>query len=105
MYKKYRCCIHEIKYIIIQNIDNQNIGNELCLCLSFSDVNAYIIEENNTKMLEMYKKLWSKIKNQIECISIETINSTKCNFTESIKCEKDPMKIRFDSFDSFAYLV
>ena len=31
-------------------------------------------------MLEMYKKL-------------------ECNFTESVKYEKDPMKIRLDSYD------
>ena len=66
--------IHEIKYIITQNIDNQYIDHELPLCLSLSDVNACIIEEsenkylvfalteNNRKMLEMHKKLWSKIK-------------------------------------------
>ena len=43
--------IQEIKYIITQNIDNQNIDNELPFCLSFSDVNAYIIEENENKYL------------------------------------------------------
>ena len=91
---------HEIKYIIMQNIDNQNIDNELPLCLSFNDTDSYIIEENknkylifvlkenNKKMLEMYKKLWNEIKKQIEC-----------NSTESIKYEKDPMKIRIDSYD------
>ena len=36
----------------------------------------------------MYKNLWSEIKKQI-----------KINFTESIKYEKDPMKIRLDSYD------
>ena len=103
--------IHEIKYIIKQNIDNQNIDNELPLCLSFSDLNVYIIEENenkylifaltenNRKMLEVYKKLWSKIKKQIGCNSVEAINSSKCYFTESNEYEKDPMKIRFDSYD------
>ena len=40
---------HEIKYIITQNIDNQNIDNELPLCLSFNDIDAYIIEENKNK--------------------------------------------------------
>ena len=60
---------HEIKYIITQNIDNQNIDNQLPLCLSFNDIDACIIEENknkylifvltenNKKTLEMYKKL------------------------------------------------
>ena len=74
---------HEIKYIIMQNIDNQNIDNELPLCLSFNDTDSYIIEENknkylifvlkenNKKMLEMYKKLWNEIKKQIECNSTE----------------------------------
>ena len=32
---------YEIKYIIMQNIDK-----EVPLCLSFSDVDTYIIEEN-----------------------------------------------------------
>ena len=44
------------------------------LCLSFSDVDAYIIgenenkylifalEQNNKEVLDAYKKLWSKIK-------------------------------------------
>ena len=39
-------------------------------------------------MLEMYKKLWSEVKKQ-----------TECNSTELIKHEKDPMKIRLDSYD------
>ena len=43
--------ILEIKYIITQNIDNRNIDNELFLYLSFSDVNAYIIKENENKNL------------------------------------------------------
>ena len=39
-------------------------------------------------MLEMYEKLWSEVKNQVEC-----------NSTESVKYEKDPMKTRLDSYD------
>ena len=73
-------------------------------------MNAYIIEENenkylifastenNRKIFEMYKKLWSKIKTQSEINSVETINSSKCNLIASIKDEKNPMKIRFVSF-------
>ena len=53
-----------------------------------SKLNVILPKENNKKMLEMYKKLWNEIKKQI-----------KCNFTESIKYEKDPMKIRIDSYD------
>ena len=61
--------IDEIKYIRMQNIDNENIDNEVPICLNFGDVNAYIIEEdenkylnfalteNNRKLLEIYKKL------------------------------------------------
>ena len=87
---------HEIKYSITKNIDNQNIDTELPLCLSFNDINAYIenkylifaLTENNRKMLEMHKKFWLEVKKQIEC-----------NSTESIKYEKDPMKIRLDSYD------
>ena len=36
----------EIKYIMMQNINNQNIDRGISLCLSFSDVDAYIIDEN-----------------------------------------------------------
>ena len=65
---------YEIKYITMQSINNQHIAKEVPLCLSFSDVDAYIIEENenkylafaltenNKEVLELYKKLWTKIK-------------------------------------------
>ena len=91
---------HEIKNIMTQNISHQNIDNEVPLCLSFSDVDAYIIEENeskylifaltenNRKMFEIYKKLWREVKQQIECNSIT-----------AIKFGKDPIKIRLDSYD------
>ena len=35
----------------MQSINNQNIDKEVPLCLSFSDVDAYIIEENENKYL------------------------------------------------------
>ena len=66
--------IYEIKSIMIQSINNQNIDRGTPLCLSFSDVDAHIIEENennylifvltedNQEVLEPHKKLWSKIK-------------------------------------------
>ena len=66
--------IYEIKYITVQSINNQNIDRGIPLFLSFSDVDAYIIEENenkylifaltenNKEVLELYKKLWSEIK-------------------------------------------
>ena len=65
--------IYEIKYIMMQSINNQNIDTEIPLCLSFSNVDAYIIEENenkylifalrenNKEVLELYKKTWSEI--------------------------------------------
>ena len=63
---------------MIQIINNQNIDNEVPLCLSFSDVDAYIIKENgfvltknNKKELscrELYKKIWSEMKKQIVMI-------------------------------------
>ena len=40
----------------------------------------------------MYKKLWSEVKKQIEC------NSVECNSAKSIEYEKDPIKIKFDSY-------
>ena len=43
--------IYEIKYIIMQSINNQNIDRAIPLCLSFSDVDAYIIEKNESKYL------------------------------------------------------
>ena len=79
---------------------NKNIDSENPLCLTFSDVDAYIIEKgnenkylifalmkNNKKLLGIYKKLWNQIK-----IQTETINGG-----ESIKYKKDIMRIRFDS--------
>ena len=94
---------HEIKYITTQNINNQNIDNEIPLCLSFSDVDAYIIEENkylifaltenNRKMLKTYKNLWSKIK-------VTDFNSVECNSTKSIEYEKDLIKTnKFGGYD------
>ena len=102
---------HEIKYITTQHINNPNIDKELPPCISFSDVRAYIIKvnenkylifvltENNKNFLNIYKKLCSKITREIKCYTIETTNSSKCNFTESIKYERDPTRIRLDSYN------
>ena len=77
----------------------QSIDGKVPLYLRFSDVDAYFIEENedkylafaltenNKEVLELSKKLWSKIKTQIK-----TINSGK-----SIKYKNYFMKIRLDS--------
>ena len=66
----------------IQIINYQNIDRGIPLCLSFSDVDAYIIEENESKyvifaltennkeVLELYKQLWIEIKKQIKAINI-----------------------------------
>ena len=88
--------VYSIKYIMMESINS-----EVRLCLSFSDVDAYIIEENgnkhliftltknNKKVLELYKKLWSKIKKQVNAI----------NSNASIKYKNNFMKIRLDSYD------
>ena len=47
------------------------------------------MRENNKKVLELYKKLWSEIKKQIKAI----------NSGESIKYKNAFMKIRLDSYD------
>ena len=69
--------MYEIKYIMMQSVNSQNIDREIPLCLSFNNVDVYIIEENedkyliltltenNKKVLELYKKLWSEIKKQV----------------------------------------
>ena len=94
--------IYNIKYITMKSLNHENIDTENPLCLSFNDVDRYIIEEsngckylifastnNNKKVLRKYTELWDEIKNQIE-----TINGGK-----PIKYKKDFMKIRFDSND------
>ena len=85
----------------MESINNQNIDNENPLCLIFSDVGSYIIEEkgnkylifaltkNNREVLELYKNFWSEIKKDIKVI----------NSGESVKYKEDLMKIRFDSYD------
>ena len=85
----------------MQSINIQNIDRGIPLCLNFSDVDAYIIEENenkylifaltenNKEVLETYKKLWSEIKKQIKAI----------DSGESLKYKHYFMKIRLDSYD------
>ena len=94
--------VYNIIFIMMESINNQNIDNEDPHCLSFSDVDAYIIEENgniylifvltkkNKKVLRIYKKLWNEIRKQIKAI----------NGGESIKYKKDFMKIRLHSYDN-----
>ena len=38
--------VYENNYILMQSISNQNIDNEIHLCLSSSDVDVYIIDCN-----------------------------------------------------------
>ena len=40
-----------VKYIMRQSINNQNVDSENILCLSFSDVDGYIIQESGNKYL------------------------------------------------------
>ena len=51
MYKNTDVAAHEIKYIIAQSNDNQNIDNEVPLCLSFNGVDAYLMEGNENNYL------------------------------------------------------
>ena len=73
-YKNTDAIVCNIKYIMMESINNQNIDTENPLCLVFSDLDAYIIEEsnenkylafalkkNNKNVLEIYK-LKSKTK-------------------------------------------
>ena len=65
----------------MESISNQNTESENLLCLRFSDLDAYIIEESgneylifaltkkNKKVLGIYKKLWNEIKKQIKTIN------------------------------------
>ena len=39
--------VYNIKYIMMESINKQNIGSENPLCLVFSDADAYIIVESN----------------------------------------------------------
>ena len=89
-HKNTDAIVYSIKCIMIGSI-----SSESPLCLSFSDVDAYIIEENgnkylifaltenNKKVFELYRKLWSEIKKQIKAV----------NSGESIKYKRDFMKI------------
>ena len=97
-YKNTDAVVYNIKYIMMESINNQNIDSENLLCLVFSAIDAYTINEsgnkyfifdltkNNEKVLGNYR---NGIKNQIEII----------NGGESIKYKKDFMKITFDYND------
>ena len=73
LHKNTGIIIHEVKYIILENINNQNIDIEVLLCLSFSNADAYIIKEseneflilalteNNKKVLQLYKNFGMKL--------------------------------------------
>ena len=92
---------YNIKYIMMESINKQNIDSENPLCLIFSDADAYITEETGKKYLifvltkkneevfRIYRKLRNKIKRQIKTI----------NGGESIKYKIDFKKIRPDSSD------
>ena len=88
-----------INKISLGSINNPNIDSENPL--SFSDVDAYIIEERGSKslifalakksqkVLEIHKKLWNETKKQIKAV----------NGCESVIYKKDFMKFRFDSYN------
>ena len=45
LHKNAGIIIHEIKYIIMQSINNQNIDREVPVCLSFSNVDMHTLLE------------------------------------------------------------
>ena len=77
----------------MQSINNQNIDREIVLSLSFSDVDSYIIEENqnknlifalaenNKEVLDVYNKLWSQVKKQIKKINSGESTKYKIDFS------------------------
>ena len=83
-----------------------NIRSENPLCFIIGEADGSIEEKNgnkylifpdtdkNKEALEMYTKLWNKIKSLIECNSIEKINGKPGEY------EKDYMKIKFSSDDN-----
>ena len=50
-YRNIDVVVYIIKYIIMESIDNKNIDSENILCLSFNDVDAYIVAESGNKYL------------------------------------------------------
>ena len=67
----------------MQSINNQNIDNEVSLCFSFSDVDAYIIEKSGNKYL-----IFALTKNNKKVLPV--------------KYKKNFMKIRLDSCDGLS---
>ena len=53
----------------MQSINNQNIDSEIPLCLSFSDVDVYIIEENGNKYF-IYKLIFALTENNKELLEL-----------------------------------
>ena len=109
LHKNTGIIIHEIKYIIMQSINNQNIDGEVPLCLNFSNVDAYIIEESGGNkflilaLTENNKEIKYHIKN---------INSEKCNSTEHgndiikiILNPHDDVPLNKISYFCFKYIV
>ena len=101
--KSYKnIAIYNISYITIKrNCDYENINSVNPLYLIIGHVDGYIEESNGNKYLtfdstdkkknelEKYTKLWDEIK-----YHIQTINAGR-----SGECEKDYMKIKFNSDD------
>ena len=46
-YKNTDAAVYNIKYIMMESINNQNIDSKNPHCLVFNNVDAYIIEESN----------------------------------------------------------
>ena len=94
--------IYYIRYITMKNSDHVKINSVNPLCITINEVDGSITGKNgnkyltfastdkNIKVLKKYTKFWVEIK-----YHIKTINGGK-----SGECEKDYMKIKFNSDDN-----
>ena len=102
-FKSTDAIIYDIKSMTVKGCDSESINSENPLCLTFNEVDTYIINENDgykflifvstnkdKKVLRRYAELFDQIENQIEAT----------NGGKLIKYKKDLRKIRFDSDDN-----
>ena len=99
--------IYYIGYIAMKDSDYVKINSVNSLCLIICEIDRCIEENNGNKYLTLvftdknkevlikYTELWNKIKNLIECNSIEKINGSKAG-----EFKKDFMKIKLNSDDN-----
>ena len=67
-YKNTDAVISSIKYVMMENITNQNIDIENLLCLVFNNVDGYIFEESNEESNENKYLIFALTKNNKKSI-------------------------------------